>query len=78
MSAPLWQPSAAQVAASNLARFVESLPADAPRAVDGQEAYDELWRWSVDHPADFWRARWEFGEVEGEPGGTVDGSPPNA
>src|SRR5271165_7478023 len=33
-----------------------------------QGDYAELWRWSVDHPARFWRAVWDFFDVRG-PGG---------
>jgi acetoacetyl-CoA synthetase len=32
--------------------------------------YAELWQWSVDHPARFWRALWDFFEVRGL-GGTA-------
>ncbi|MEE4175289.1 MAG: acetoacetate--CoA ligase [Xanthomonadales bacterium] len=71
MSAPLWQPSDAQVAASNLACFVRSLPAEAPKAVGSQEAYEALWRWTVDHPTDFWRQLWDYCGVVGDPGDTV-------
>jgi len=33
--------------------------------------YASLHRWSVDHPEEFWRSIWEFGEVRGDPGDTV-------
>lgn len=56
-SAPLWTPSEARVAASNLTRFAQSLP-----AAEGVAAsdYDALHRWSVTHPDRFWQAVWDF------------------
>ena len=35
-----------------------------------QGDYPELWQWSVDHPARFWRAVWDFFDVRG-PGGSA-------
>ncbi|AQT79264.1 acetoacetate--CoA ligase [Mycolicibacterium litorale] len=35
-------------------------------APDG--GYPELWRWSVDHPAQFWRAVWEYFDVRADVG----------
>ncbi len=67
MSKPLWQPSAERIAASQLARFVQALPADAP----GVDDYEALWSWSVEHPETFWRAVWDYCGVVGEPGERV-------
>src|SRR6201992_523517 len=30
--------------------------------------YDALWRWSVDHLDDFWRAVWRYFDVQSDPG----------
>jgi len=59
--APLWTPSAARIARSNLAAFAEA--AGPARTTDGGVDYDALWRWSVDAPQAFWPAVWRFGEV---------------
>ena len=47
--------------------------------------YDELWQWSVDHPARFWRALWEFfdlpaavGPAAGDAGVLADATMPGA
>ncbi len=39
--------------------------------------YDELWRWSVDRPADFWQSVWDFFDVQGHrgEGPVLDGGP---
>ncbi|MDH4131858.1 MAG: acetoacetate--CoA ligase [Gemmatimonadota bacterium] len=50
--APLWSPPADRVAATNLTRFTSRYRPDAD--------YAGLWRWSVDHPEEFWPAVWEF------------------
>ena len=49
---PIWTPRAERVAAANLSRF-------AARYLPGA-GMAELWRWSVDHPEQFWPAVWEF------------------
>ncbi len=70
MSAPLWQPDEARVAASRMRAF-EHFAAEhhgAPAEADAQAFH----RWSVDHSDDFWRAVWAFCEVIGDgPGSTV-------
>ena len=35
--------------------------------------YPELWRWSVDHPAAFWRAVWEFFDISAVGGALAPG-----
>ncbi len=47
--------------------------------------YPDLWQWSVDHPARFWRAAWEYfdviadtGPAPGEQGVLADASMPGA
>jgi acetoacetyl-CoA synthetase len=43
--------------------------ADATRRYGAPEGdYDALWRWSVENPAVFWRAVWEFFDVRGRDG----------
>lgn len=56
MSQPLWTPSDARVARAQLTRF----RAQAEDA-SGQtlENYDQLWTWSVENPASFWKLAWE-------------------
>ena len=58
---PLWQPSNARCAGSNLSTFLESIRGlqAAPQALD----YPLLHQWSVAHPALFWQAIWQFGNV---------------
>ncbi|HVP15314.1 MAG TPA: acetoacetate--CoA ligase, partial [Terriglobales bacterium] len=52
IEAPLWTPTAERVARARLTRF-------AARYRPGAE-YTQLWRWSVEHPEEFWPAVWEF------------------
>lgn len=61
---PLWTPTAERVAAANLTRFAASV---------GQRgaSYEELHRWSIDEPDEFWQAIWDFAGVVGFPGDTV-------
>jgi acetoacetyl-CoA synthetase len=52
---PIWQPSAARSAASNMQRF---LAANRTRLTG--DDYAALYAWSVSSPAEFWEALWEF------------------
>lgn len=62
---PLWRPSPERIAASNMTAFAAVLAKQYGVNLAG---YPALWRWSVDHPAEFWRAMWSFGGIVGEPG----------
>ena len=65
---PLWSPSPAQAAATNLSRFSAAArafgyqPSDTSAAVD----YPSLYDWSITHPEKFWPAVWEFCGVVAE------------
>ena len=69
----LWAPSAERVASARLTAFMESV-----KAVTGLDAggdYFALHQWSLDEPAAFWRAVWDFTEIQGDPGGIVCDDP---
>ncbi|MDQ0377878.1 acetoacetate--CoA ligase [Amycolatopsis thermophila] len=53
----LWRPDPERVAASRIQAFRDWLRAERDVAVSG---YDELWRFSVDRPEEFWGAAAEF------------------
>jgi acetoacetyl-CoA synthetase len=64
---PLWTPDSAAVTSSALWRFMQPL---------GLRSFDEVLRFSVDQPEDFWRAVWDFCEVKAETRGArvlIDG-----
>ncbi|HEX5092479.1 MAG TPA: acetoacetate--CoA ligase [Burkholderiales bacterium] len=56
---PLWTPSPERAAGTELARFLKHA---------GKAGFDELHRWSIDKPEEFWTRIWEFGQVRGTPG----------
>ena len=60
-SVPLWRPSAASIAGTNLTRFAEALGFAPPD-------YQALHDFSVDKRADFWGAAWDFCGVVGDRG----------
>ena len=60
MSVPLWCPSEERIALANITRFA-GLVGERYRAPTGD--YRALHRWSVEHPAEFWGALWDFTEV---------------
>lgn len=60
-TAPQWEPTVADIADARVTDFARFAGAPAE--------YHALWQWSVDDPAAFWRALWEYfglGEVPGE------------
>ncbi len=61
----LWQPDAARVAAAHLTAFAAF--AHRPAGAD----FSALHRWSVEQPAEFWSAVWDFAGVIGEKGERV-------
>ena len=65
MSTPLWTPSLARVAHSQLASFMANVESAWGVAVPDAA---RLHRWSVDHRDQFWHSLWEFCDVVGERG----------
>jgi len=64
----LWTPPPQHIAAANITAFMRHV------AVSGGPAcgdYPALYRWSIEHPAEFWSAVWDFCDVVGKPGATV-------
>ena len=66
-SKPLWQPSEARRAASNLTAFLAQVEADWGVTCGD---YGALHRWSVEEMERFWDSFWRFGGVIGERGET--------
>jgi acetoacetyl-CoA synthetase len=65
---PLWNPSPERVERANVTAFARRIGAQ--HGVELSD-YHRLWRWSVDHKWDFWRAVWDDGQVIGTPGERV-------
>ena len=68
---PVWVPTDAEVAESNLAAFVRDAAAAHPELAGvGPGDHDRLHRWSVERPEAFWAAVWRHvGVVADERGG---------
>ena len=62
MASPLWTPSPDRIQASRMRAFMSQV---------GHENYESLYTWSVDEPAAFWRAIWDFCGVLGIRGDRV-------
>ncbi|WP_018086085.1 acetoacetate--CoA ligase [Desulfurispora thermophila] len=60
MSQLLWQPTPEQIAASNMTAFMQYVNRKYQLFI---QDYNQLYQWSIDRPADFWAAMWEFGGV---------------
>ena len=65
---PLWTPSAAQLAATNLNEFLKIASRYSGKEIPD---YDALWQWSVEDVSAFWSLIWDYGEVVGEKGDTT-------
>ena len=63
MTKPLWQPSAEQIAAANLTRFMREAGQRWTRSLGD---FAELRHWSVEHREEFWVSLWDFCGVVAE------------
>jgi acetoacetyl-CoA synthetase len=70
---PVWAPDRARMENSQLADFTRWVEARTARELP---MYEDLWRWSVEQPDDFWQAIWDYFEViaEGHPEGVTNGA----
>ena len=68
MSAPMWIPSEQAVARANITSFMRRVEQEWAIAAPD---YDSLYRWSIDHPDQFWLSLWDFCSVIGERGDGV-------
>jgi len=66
-SVPLWQPDPQQVASANITAFMRHIEKNSGTQLAN---YAALYQWSLDHPADFWTAVWDFCDVKAERRGT--------
>jgi acetoacetyl-CoA synthetase len=60
----LWEPDAKTVRNARITRYMHWL---ADRGVDAAD-YGALWKWSVDHPGEFWSSVWDYFDVLGDRG----------
>jgi acetoacetyl-CoA synthetase len=69
---PLWTPSEASIEKATVTRFARMAVHDWGLRLN---TYPAFYRWSVDHPEQFWRSVWKFCGVRGEHGARalVDG-----
>ncbi|TDO48434.1 acetoacetyl-CoA synthetase [Kribbella sp. VKM Ac-2527] len=63
MSAPLWTPPADWRASTRIGHFVQYAELRTGRTFT---SYDELWRWSVTSPDEFWGSIWDHFGVDSE------------
>ena len=60
MSKLLWEPSGDQVKQTNLYRFMNIVNEEYTRDFND---YASLYKWSIDHIADFWETMWGFADI---------------
>src|SRR3954453_5527868 len=62
---PLWEPSAQRIAGARITAFMRQVSASTKRHV---ASYADLFRYSIEEPADFWRDVWMFCGIRGDIG----------
>jgi acetoacetyl-CoA synthetase len=68
MTDPLWSPGPVRRQTANIRRFIDL----ARNELDpGIYTYQDLYRFSIENPTEFWRAVWDFCGVVGTVGNTV-------
>jgi acetoacetyl-CoA synthetase len=65
---PLWEPSAERIANARMTAFMRQASAASGRSFT---SYGDLYRYSIEQPADFWREVWKFCGIRGEMGHRV-------
>jgi len=65
MKEPLWKPSPSRLSQATLSQFAEWVAA---RTDSAFADYEDLHRYSVNAPAEFWSSLWDFSQVIGEKG----------
>jgi acetoacetyl-CoA synthetase len=68
MTEPIWSPGPVRRQTANIRRFIDLVRQELD---PGVKDYWTLHRFSVDNPAEFWRAAWDFFEIRGTPGANV-------
>jgi len=68
MTEPIWSPGPVRRQTANIRRFIDLARSELD---PGIYEYRDLYRFSIEQPAEFWRAVWDFCEVVGTPGDTV-------
>ncbi|MGH8683546.1 MAG: acetoacetate--CoA ligase [Burkholderiales bacterium] len=62
---PLWAPSQARIESALITRFARAAIRDWGLQLND---YPAFYRWSADHPEQFWQSVWRHCEVRGDPG----------
>src|SRR5262249_33103681 len=65
---PLWVPSPERIARARMFAFMRKVNSDTGLSLSG---YDDLYRYSIERPADFWVHVWTFCGIRGEPGDRI-------
>ena len=68
MSEPIWSPGPVRRQMANIRRFITLARTELDPGISD---YRDLHQYSIEHPAEFWRAVWEFCEITGYAGHTV-------
>jgi len=64
---PLWQPSQERIEEANVTRFARQAIREWKL---GFNTYPDFYRWSIDHPEQFWDSLWKFAGVRASEKGT--------
>ena len=62
---PLWEPSQARIESALVTRFAREAIRDWRLELND---YPAFYRWSADHPEQFWQSVWRHCGVRGDPG----------
>jgi acetoacetyl-CoA synthetase len=68
MTEPLWSPGPVRRQTANIRRFIDLVRTELDPGIFD---YRDLYHYSLQNPAEFWRAVWDFCEISGSPGTTV-------
>ncbi len=70
----LWEPSSERISNSNAIKFIELVKKN--YNYEGK-TFNDLWKWSVSHPKEFWNSVWDFSGIIGEKGARLSNEAKN-
>ena len=62
----LWKTDRKKLAKSNFALYANFI--NQKYGINAGQNFNQIWKWSVNHPKIFWKSIWDFTKVKGNPG----------
>ena len=72
MKTYLWKLNDEKLKKTNLALYANFVKQN--YKVSSNNDFNEIWKWSIENPKNFWKSIWDFTNVKGKLGNSADGA----